>query len=564
MRFTSSEKQSEDRLSSDEFERLCIMCVGLYRYREGEIEDWMKKVVRILRVFQFKSGTPIHSIRSRLKEESHLRDKISRKQPWPNQRLRKLIREATQIPTLDHIQQHGLPHEWKDLEDAFWKKFRDLAGVRIISLYKEDQPIIDFAVRDASGTRWEVTEVEVNCDEQRADLKEWYRDNLLTDQDDPDKTLKPQAQGYYSVHYSLTRLPDQHGQPFEACELQVRTIHEEAWGEFSHELRYPHGVVDPLAEKLIISIGRLLHISADLVSDVRRQPLNSLITRYIAPEIGPASSDGRDDWARWDKVVEDVSGDLIKQAPYLVKSGPFASVRLLGRKRGPDTGGPTKQITSLDFSPRASWAYDNSHVVMSSGVPKLYLHAHDYWLRRGDDRLSNKFFVWSEDQRVAASTGVDLIDEYDEYGGEKSRFFEVSRKLFNYLHNAIQRHSPGSEQWPNPAIRRTQFFVWDMPHPEPPLNFDLPRDDSINSISRRGFYCPMVNADLSSHVIWIRSTTDPVLPLLASYVQVLNALVDREVIQRVSKKTSKAPAPLFTEHVVDEIVHSVFAQEGEA
>lgn len=146
-------------------------------------------------------ATPsVHSVKSRLKDIGHLRHKIHRKQAG----------------------EHPITAE------NLFNRVTDLAGVRVLHLYQEQSKAIHAAIIDKVETQ-----------------RDWVFD-------EPPKayTWDPEAQGFFasmglevhvkdsfytSVHYLVRpRADSQH-----CCEIQVRTLFEEIWGEVDHTLNYP-------------------------------------------------------------------------------------------------------------------------------------------------------------------------------------------------------------------------------------------------------------------------------------------------------------------------------------
>jgi ppGpp synthetase/RelA/SpoT-type nucleotidyltranferase len=160
------------------------------------IESWFASHPRLT-----GGSTPtVHSVKSRLKDSGHLRDKIVRKHA------------DGELITAENL----------------FVRVTDLAGVRVLHLYQEQSRAIHAAIID-------------KVENQR----DWVFN-------EPPKayTWDPEAQGFFanmglevqvkdsfytSVHYLVRpRRDSQH-----CCEIQVRTLFEEIWGEVDHTLNYP-------------------------------------------------------------------------------------------------------------------------------------------------------------------------------------------------------------------------------------------------------------------------------------------------------------------------------------
>ena len=154
----------------------------------------------------------IHSIKTRIKDPEHLRDKLCRK-------MLKCKIEGT---------------DFDITRDNIFVKVNDLAGVRILHLYTRQIQDIDSVL-------------QAIFDEQRYALVEGPFARTWDDEsraffDSCNIEAQTSPSLYTSVHYvvsSASRTP-------VTCEIQVRTLMEEVWGEVDHSMNYPH-TVDSLA-----------------------------------------------------------------------------------------------------------------------------------------------------------------------------------------------------------------------------------------------------------------------------------------------------------------------------
>lgn len=175
--------------------------VATYIDRKDEFDYFRRQVADFFLISKRFNSPPlplVHSVKSRLKDTDHLREKISRK--WVDGPI---------TP-----------------EDLF-SKITDLAGVRVIHLYSQQFEAIHAAIGEhIQQGYWHLNEPPV--------AYSW----------DPEATayftrLGVNAQtreSYYtSIHYIVKPQPD----AVLTCEIQVRTLFEEAWGEIDHALNYP-------------------------------------------------------------------------------------------------------------------------------------------------------------------------------------------------------------------------------------------------------------------------------------------------------------------------------------
>jgi putative GTP pyrophosphokinase len=147
----------------------------------------------------------VHSVRSRIKDREHLRHKLMRK-------------EARCAATGD-----AFPVTPGNLLTMI----NDLVGVRILHLYTRQIAPIDVALRNIFvEQQYELLEgpfARTWDDESRAFFQSCGIDTQLS------PTM------YTSVHYVVGSA----SRTTVTCEVQVRTLMEEVWGEVDHTINYP-------------------------------------------------------------------------------------------------------------------------------------------------------------------------------------------------------------------------------------------------------------------------------------------------------------------------------------
>lgn len=142
---------------------------------------------------------PIHSLRSRLKDPEHLYEKLLRKDVGNNP-----------ITTSN-----------------FFERITDLAGVRVLHLYREQFTNIHRAIeRKVCDGDWVYFEKPCAYTWD-PETETFYTELGLRCE------IRPSL--YTSVHYVI--MPKE-GSPIK-CEIQVRTLFEEIWGEIDHSINYP-------------------------------------------------------------------------------------------------------------------------------------------------------------------------------------------------------------------------------------------------------------------------------------------------------------------------------------
>jgi len=151
-----------------------------------------------------KLAGKFHSIRYRVKDPEHLRNKLERK-------------------ALEARRRHG---RFAIDENNVFSKIDDLAGVRVLHLHTNQIDEINGALKEIfkemSHKILEGPMANTWDDEYRTIFKKF---GIRT---------RPRDSMYTSVHYVI-QAPDG-----LRCEVQVRTLMEEVWGEVSHTIDYPH------------------------------------------------------------------------------------------------------------------------------------------------------------------------------------------------------------------------------------------------------------------------------------------------------------------------------------
>jgi putative GTP pyrophosphokinase len=176
----------------------------------------------------------IHSIKARVKDPVHLRGKLLRK-------LAAHERDGTQFEISP---------------ENVLSKVTDLAGIRILHLHTTQVRDIDrvlqaffeeqqYHLREGPFARtWD--------DESRR----FFRDCGITTQDSP--TL------YTSVHYIV----ESASKTTIACEVQVRTLMEEVWGEVDHLINYPAPAQSIACREQLKVLARVTSSASSLVDAI--------------------------------------------------------------------------------------------------------------------------------------------------------------------------------------------------------------------------------------------------------------------------------------------------------
>lgn len=184
-------------------------------------------------VAKFFSNNPavcehVHTVKYRLKSESSLIGKFHRK--WNRN---------------DPITPENL-----------YSRVTDLAGVRVLHIHREQFSSIKSAI------------------DERLRNQEWH-------QVEPPKayTWDPEAKVYFqslgievtdnerfytSVHYLIK----EHADSDIYCEIQIRTLFEEIWGEVDHSMNYPVKTLDASCKDQLLVLAKLVGAGSRLVDSI--------------------------------------------------------------------------------------------------------------------------------------------------------------------------------------------------------------------------------------------------------------------------------------------------------
>lgn len=163
----------------------------------------------------------VHSVKSRMKDPEHLKDKIQRK-----------LKSGKIID-----------------ENNLFTVVNDLIGVRVLYLYQDQfQLIHNELLKKVDETKdWMFVEAPKAYTWDPETREYFEKLNIHTEVRDI---------YYTSVHYVIK--PNNELSNI-TCEIQVRTLFEEIWGEIDHTINYPH-------QTEIIACKEQLRVLAKLVS----------------------------------------------------------------------------------------------------------------------------------------------------------------------------------------------------------------------------------------------------------------------------------------------------------
>jgi len=207
--------------------------VAIYEDEKHYFERFMNGVVDTFRLEPKLNeyGNPIiYTIKSRLKDPGHLRDKIARK--WDDKNPL----------TIDNV----------------FDRITDLAGVRVLHLYQDQFKILHEHIQKQVGSG------------------DWFlKENPVAYSWDPESTsyfkelgLDPKIKDSYytSIHYVI--MPKANSNI--CCEIQVRTLFEEIWGEIDHSINYPHPTENISCKEQLRVLSKLVSTGTRLADSIFR------------------------------------------------------------------------------------------------------------------------------------------------------------------------------------------------------------------------------------------------------------------------------------------------------
>lgn len=206
--------------------------VSLYQENLHLFKHFQEAVSNSLQLAPQLNASPhptIHSIKTRLKDPSHLAEKIFRKEA------------VGRVISTENL----------------FSEITDLAGVRVLHLHQMQAADIHRFIME------------------RVQTKEWYLiEKPVAYSWDPDSTeffkglgnlkiqIKPSH--YTSIHYVVRPRKG----ALAACEIQVRTLFEEIWGEIDHTVNYPKQTDNPATKEQLRVLSKLVSTGSRLADSI--------------------------------------------------------------------------------------------------------------------------------------------------------------------------------------------------------------------------------------------------------------------------------------------------------
>ena len=216
-------------------DNIAIDIEAMVKMYEENLEEFGRLADGMYSLFSSRKLRPlIHSIKVRVKDSTHLKDKLERK-----------YLEATAVNLAFDISASNL-----------YERITDLVGLRILHLHTQQFGAIHKVILDLLADElYEVVEgpsARYWDNEYRA-----YFESLGVN-------VEANPRLYTSVHYVIkpSRLNSRRG------EIQVRTLAEELWGEVDHSLNYPHKVDDVAIREQLLVLARVTSSCTRLVDAI--------------------------------------------------------------------------------------------------------------------------------------------------------------------------------------------------------------------------------------------------------------------------------------------------------
>ena len=209
--------------------------IQLYHGQKHLFEQFRNAVVDCFKLEPSlnKATNPIiHTIKSRLKDPDHLRDKLRRKSLNPD----------GEAITLNNV----------------FSRITDLAGIRILHLHQDQFPKIhSFINEKVKCTDWVLAEkpTAYSWDPEAAEFFKSF-----------DLEVKIKESYYTSIHY----LVKPRIKADVCCEIQVRTLFEEIWGEIDHVINYPEPTELKTCKEQLRVLAKLVSTGTRLADSIFR------------------------------------------------------------------------------------------------------------------------------------------------------------------------------------------------------------------------------------------------------------------------------------------------------
>lgn len=209
-----------------------------YHDKFDAIEHFHKNVINFFEARSLKKV--VHSIRHRIKDVEHLLEKIERK-------------------NIEDLAKEDDKKQGPITKDNVFERITDMAGVRVLHLHQSQfQEIHRLILRKVADEDFVLFE-EPKAYTYDPDSTAFFQQlGIRTEQKDS---------FYTSIHYVLK--PNFRSKV--TCEVQIRTLLEEVWGEVDHTMNYPVKTTNEQCIENIRILARLISAGSHLADSIMRR-----------------------------------------------------------------------------------------------------------------------------------------------------------------------------------------------------------------------------------------------------------------------------------------------------
>ena len=172
----------------------------------------------------------VHSVKSRMKDWQPLREKVQRK-------------SSTEDPITP---------------ENIFDRITDIAGVRVLHLFQAQFTQIHAAINEKLDSQDWVLYEQPKAFTWDPESQDFFADHGLS--------VEVRESLYTSIHYVIKPREDS---PV-SCEIQVRTLFEEIWGEIAHLVNYPEPADSVTCREQIGVLARLVGAGSRLADSIWR------------------------------------------------------------------------------------------------------------------------------------------------------------------------------------------------------------------------------------------------------------------------------------------------------
>ena len=172
----------------------------------------------------------VHSVRSRIKDLEHLREKIQRK-------------SSTENPITP---------------ENIFDQITDIAGIRVLHLYQAQFTQIHSAINQKLDNQDWILYEQPKAFTWDPESQDFFADHGLS--------VEVKESLYTSIHYVIKPRKDS---PV-SCEIQVRTLFKEIWGKIAHLVNYPDPADSVFLREQIGVLARLVGAGSRFADSIWR------------------------------------------------------------------------------------------------------------------------------------------------------------------------------------------------------------------------------------------------------------------------------------------------------